>query len=31
MYPRLPEWQSVRDSADPERVFASDLARRLGL
>lgn len=31
MYPRLHEWQAVRDAADPEHVMASDLARRLGL
>ena len=31
MYPRLSEWRSVRDRADPERRFQSDLARRTGL
>ncbi|MFD4182789.1 FAD-binding protein [Rhodococcus sp. NPDC058514] len=31
MYPRLDEWRSVRDSVDPDRFFASDLARRLRL
>ncbi|MFB8002973.1 FAD-binding protein [Nocardia sp. NPDC056000] len=31
MYPRLAEWQRVRDAADPERVFVSDLARRVRL
>jgi decaprenylphospho-beta-D-ribofuranose 2-oxidase len=31
MYPRLGEWQAVRDRVDPERRIASDLARRLGI
>ncbi len=31
MYPRLEEWRNVRRAADPDRVFMSDLARRLGL
>lgn len=30
-YPRLTEWQAVRDRMDPNRVFTSDLARRLAL
>ncbi len=30
-YPRLSEWQSVRDSMDPHHRFTSDLARRLVL
>jgi decaprenylphospho-beta-D-ribofuranose 2-oxidase len=31
MYPRLDEWRAARDRADPERVWCSDLARRVGL
>lgn len=30
-YPRLSEWQRVRDSMDPNGIFTSDLARRLSL
>jgi decaprenylphospho-beta-D-ribofuranose 2-oxidase len=28
MYPRLDEWRTVREMADPDGVFISDLARR---
>lgn len=31
MYPRLPEWQRVKQRVDPLNRFTSDLARRLGL
>lgn len=31
MYPRLDEWRSVRDEADPHGQLVSDQARRLGL
>lgn len=31
MYPRLQEWRSVRDRADPERRWRSDLGLRTGL
>jgi decaprenylphospho-beta-D-ribofuranose 2-oxidase len=31
MYPRLDEWRAVRDRADPERLWRSDLALRTGL
>jgi decaprenylphospho-beta-D-ribofuranose 2-oxidase len=31
MYPRLEEWRAVRDHADPERLWRSDLALRTGL
>ena len=31
MYPRLPEWRTVRDRLDPQRRMQSDLARRLPL
>lgn len=30
-YPRFDEWRKVRDTADPDRVFSSDMARRLEL
>jgi len=30
-YPRLDEWRKVRDSVDPQGVFASDMSRRLFL
>ena len=30
-YPRLQEWQAVRDRVDPNRLFASDQSRRLSL
>ncbi len=30
-YPRLSEWQRVRDGMDPNGIFTSDLARRLSL
>ena len=30
-YPRLSEWQSVKDRMDPRGVFTSDLGRRLSL
>ena len=30
-YPRLAEWQAVRDSVDPNGLWRSDLSRRLGL
>jgi|SRR5690242_6319395 decaprenylphospho-beta-D-ribofuranose 2-oxidase len=31
MYPRLDEWREARAKLDPNRVFQSDLARRLSL
>jgi decaprenylphospho-beta-D-ribofuranose 2-oxidase len=31
MYPRLDEWRAARERLDPERVWCSDLARRVGL
>jgi decaprenylphospho-beta-D-ribofuranose 2-oxidase len=31
MYPRLERWRAVRDAADPERRWRSDLAFRTGL
>ena len=31
MYPRLEEWQRVRDKVDPDHRLGSDLASRLGL
>jgi decaprenylphospho-beta-D-ribofuranose 2-oxidase len=31
MYPRLGEWQSVRDGVDPDGIWRSDLALRTGL
>jgi len=31
MYPRLEEWQEVRNKVDPEGRFRSDMGRRLGL
>ena len=30
-YPRLAEWQAIRDRMDPRGLFTSDLARRLFL
>ncbi len=30
-YPRLDEWRAIRDAADPDGLFRSDLARRLCL
>jgi decaprenylphospho-beta-D-ribofuranose 2-oxidase len=31
MYPRLDEWRAIRDEADPEGMWRSDLALRTGL
>jgi decaprenylphospho-beta-D-ribofuranose 2-oxidase len=31
MYPRLEEWRSARDAADPAGIWRSDLALRTGL
>jgi decaprenylphospho-beta-D-ribofuranose 2-oxidase len=31
MYPRLPQWRETRHRLDPDRRFASDLSRRVGL
>ncbi|HEY1590628.1 MAG TPA: FAD-binding oxidoreductase [Solirubrobacteraceae bacterium] len=31
MYPRLGEWRKIRERADPERLWRSDLALRTGL
>ena len=31
MYPGLPRWQVVQEAMDPDRVFSSDLGRRLEL
>jgi decaprenylphospho-beta-D-ribofuranose 2-oxidase len=31
MYPRLAQWRTVRARVDPDGVFTSDLARRLGV
>ncbi len=31
MYPQLERWQAVRDRADPDRLWRSDLALRTGL
>ncbi len=31
MYPRLAQWRRIKQAVDPEGVFSSDLARRVGL
>jgi decaprenylphospho-beta-D-ribofuranose 2-oxidase len=31
MYPRLEEWRAIRDLADPQHLWRSDLALRTGL
>jgi decaprenylphospho-beta-D-ribofuranose 2-oxidase len=31
MYPRLEDWRKIRNAADPDRIFVSDQARRLGI
>ncbi|MFQ3591002.1 MAG: FAD-binding oxidoreductase [Chloracidobacterium sp.] len=31
MYPQLPVWQRIKQTIDPENLFASDLSRRVGL
>jgi decaprenylphospho-beta-D-ribofuranose 2-oxidase len=31
MYPRLDEWRRIRETVDPDRLFCSDQARRLGI
>jgi FAD/FMN-containing dehydrogenase len=31
MYPRLEEWQRIKQAVDPEEHFQSDLSRRLWL
>ncbi|MGQ9896260.1 MAG: FAD-binding protein [Acidobacteriota bacterium] len=31
MYPQLPAWRRIKQAADPEGRFSSDLARRVGL
>ncbi|MBW2733694.1 MAG: FAD-binding oxidoreductase [Deltaproteobacteria bacterium] len=31
MYPRLEEWRAIKAKVDPENVFTSNLARRVGL